>query len=122
MEDFPTYTTVKYYYNTCKTSTTYQSKYGNVIASIVYTEDGCVYLNLQQGRIITPDSLSEERRIIMHEWITKEEIEYAIKYQPYDFDAWTNGAHASYSKSFWQLTLEDIRDIKIEAITIRLLI
>jgi hypothetical protein len=44
------------------------------------------------------------------------EIEYCIKYQPYDFDDVWWKAHAMYSKVFWRMLLSDMRDAKIKFI------
>jgi hypothetical protein len=44
------------------------------------------------------------------------EIEYCIKYQPYDFDDVWCKAHAMYSKEFWRMLLSDMRDAKIKFI------
>jgi len=121
VKDFPRCTTIKYYYSDKTTSNTFlfgesakkNNIYGNLIGSLVLTEDGVIYLNLHQGTIITPDSYRDDRCIPM-EWITQRAIKYAIDYQPYDFDdTWIRG-YSMYSKDFWQLTYKDIRDFKIK--------
>ncbi len=122
MKDFPSYTTLKYYYSNKTTSRKlevdrdWKNKSISMCASLILTEDGCIYLHQQRGAIISPDELTEERRIVPREWATPETIRYALEYQPFDFeDTWCFG-HAMYSKELWRLALEDIRDFKIKII------
>jgi hypothetical protein len=121
VKDFPRYTSIKYYYSDKKTSDTFlfgesakkKNIKGDLIATLVLTEDGIFYLNLHRGTILTPDSYRDDRCVPM-EWVTQRAIKYAIDYQPYDFEeVWTMG-HSMYSKEFWHLTYNDIRDFKIK--------
>ena len=120
MKDYPRYTTIKYYYSDKKTRDTFlfgesarkNGIYGDLIASLVLTEDGCLYLHLHKGSIITPDSYRDDR-VYPLDWQTTKSIKYAIDYQPYDFEEWHRG-HAMYSKDFWHTTYKDIRDFKIK--------
>lgn len=87
---------------------------GELIASLVLTEDGVIYLNLHRGYIITPDELRDDRCVPM-EFITQRGIKYAIDYQPYDFKDWCElKGNGMYSKDFWHLVYKDIRDFKIK--------
>lgn len=121
MKDFPRYTTIKYYYSDKTTSNTFlfgesarkNNINGDLVASLVLTEDGFIYLNLSRGNILTPDEFRDDRCVPM-EWTTQRAIKYAIDFQPYDFeDVWCKG-HSMYSKDFWHLTYKDIRDFKIK--------
>lgn len=121
MKDFPRYTSIKYYYSDKTTSDTFlfgksakkKNIKGDLIATLVLTEDGIFYLNLHRGTILTPDSYRDDRCVPM-EWVTQRAVKYAIDYQPYDFEeVWTMG-HSMYSKEFWHLTYNDIRDFKIK--------
>lgn len=120
MKDWPRYQTIKYYYSDKSTSdkfyfgesTTKNNIYGELIATLILTEDGCLYLNLNKGSIITPDSC-RDNRVYPFDWQTIKSIKYAIDYQPYDFEEWNRG-HAMYSKDFWHKTYKDIREFKIK--------
>jgi hypothetical protein len=121
MKDFPDYKTVKYYYSDKKTSKTFlfgesahkNGIFGNLIGTLLLTEDGMIYFNQKMGGIIVPDSCMENRCVIPNEWLTNKGVEYAIKYQPYDFeDTWCK-SHSMYSKDLWRTVYQDIRDTKI---------
>jgi len=121
VKDWPKYTALKYYYSDKKTSDKFlfdQEKVKNgisgyLIARLILTEDGCIYLNLLEGNIIIPDELRDDR-IIPLEWIPQKGIHFAIDYQPYDFnECWCRG-HGLFSKEFWRLAFTDIRDFKIK--------
>lgn len=127
MKDYPSYTTVKYYYVDKKTSEKWiyvpwgksSKDVPDIIASLLMTIDGDFYLNFQNGAPITPDFLSENR-VLLYQWKSFKQIEWCIKYQPYDFDdVWCRG-HAMYSKSFYKLVLDDMnifkRDMKINLV------
>jgi len=121
VKDFPRYTSIKYYYSDKTTSDTFlfgksakkKNIKGDLIATLVLTEDGIFYLNLHRGTILTPDSYRDDRCVPM-EWVTQRAVKYAIDYQPYYFEeVWTMG-HSKYSKEFLHLTYNDIRDFKIK--------
>ncbi len=127
MKDYPTYTSVKYYYVDKTVSEKLEfrdwkkDKEIGMCGSLIVTEDGCVYFNQQRGAIITPDSICENRRIIPIEWLNEKQVQYAIDYQPFDLPKkWSDG-NAMYSKELWRLVLEDmkiyLRDVKIDIIT-----
>ena len=116
----PSYTTLKYYYQDKTSSDTFLFKkdYKNqmVLGSLILTEDGRVYFTASGGgKPILPESL-EDDGIYPYEWMNINEIEYCIKYQPYDFeDEWWKG-RAMYSKIFWGILVSDMRDAKIRFI------
>jgi len=122
MKDFPGYVSLKYYYSDKKSSDTFlfgesariNGIYGKLIAVLVLTEDGNIYLDLKKGNIIVPDSCTEERRIVPYAWLPNKGIEYALKYQPYDFNDtwWRTGS--MYSKELWHLVYSDMRDFSIK--------
>jgi hypothetical protein len=100
----PSYTTLKYYYqdNTSSDTFLFKKDYKNamILGSVILTEDGRVYFTASGGgKPILPDSLQDN----------------GIKYQPYDFEEWW-GAHAMYSKTFWNILVSDMREIKIKYI------
>ena len=128
MKDFPPYVTIKYYYSDKKTSDVLlfgesahkNGIHGELCGSLILTNDWSVYLNQHCGGIITPDSLVYNR-MVPYEWLNDRQIQYAIEYQPYDFDeCWSKG-HSMYSKEFWNTALSDmkiyLRDQKIKMIT-----
>ena len=101
----PSYATIKYYYSDKTSSDTFVFKKGvNLIASSLVCEDGRTYL-----------SLSCFRKPIAYDWTNIQEIEWYLKYQPFDSDKWCNGT-SMYSKEFWSLTLKDLREAKINFI------
>lgn len=120
MKNLPRYTLIKYYYSDKTFSDTFlfgesakkNNINGSLIGSLVLTEDGLIYLNLHYGNIITPDSYHDD--FVPFEWVTQRAIKYCLDYQPYDFeDVWSRG-YSMYSKEFWHLTYQDIRDFKIK--------
>ena len=127
MKDDPSYVTLKYYYRDKTTSEkleTFRDWKNHKISmcgSLLFTEDICVYFKPTFGSIITPDNLRENRRSIPYEWMTVEQIQYAIDYQPYDFDDTWNRGYAMYSKDLWKLVIDDMRvimrDFKIGVLT-----
>jgi hypothetical protein len=117
MKDFPSYITLRYYYEDETHSAIYDhSKGSKVIGSILLTEDGQIYLNQKNGDIVginsNPD-LEEKRCIIPFEWVNNKQIEDCLRRQPYDFDGWVK-SDSMYSKAFWRKVLTDIRDFKIK--------
>lgn len=116
----PSYTTLKYYYGNKISSDTFvfYKNYKEVplLGSLILTEDGRTYFTASGfGKPIVPDSL-EDNGIYPYSWMNINEIEYCIKYQPYDFDdSWCKG-HAMYSKQFWKVLVSDMRDAKIKFI------
>lgn len=115
----PSYTTLKYYYQDKTSSDTFLFKkdYRNqiLLGSLILTEDGRVYFTASGGKPILPESL-EDSGIYPYDWMNINEIEYCIKYQPYDFeDEWWK-ARAMYSKIFWRILISDMRDAKIRFI------
>jgi hypothetical protein len=117
MKDFPSYITLRYYYEDETYSSTYDySKGSKVIGSILLTEDGQIYLNQQNGCIVNLNShpdLEEKRCIIPFEWVNNKQIEDCLRRQPYDFEGWLK-SDSMYSKNFWRKVLSDIRDFKIK--------
>jgi hypothetical protein len=116
----PSYATLKYYYQDKTSSDTFLFKkdYKNamLLGSIIITEDGRAYFTASGGgRPILPDSLRDDG-MYPYSWMNIIEIEYCIKYQPYDFDDVWCKAHAMYSKVFWRMLLSDMRDAKIKFI------
>lgn len=121
MKDYPKYNTIKYYYSDQKSSDKLlfgesahkNGIFGELVGSLILTEDGIIYLNLNKGYIITPDSLRDDRCYPL-EWQNVKCIKYAIDYQPYDVEGWCDmKAYAMYSKSFWYTAYRDIREVKI---------
>lgn len=116
----PSYATIKYYYQDKTSSDTflYKKDYRNamLLGSIIITEDGRVYFTASGGGkpISVPEKLSDDG-IYPYDWMNISEIEFCIKYQPYDFDEWWKG-HAMYSKTFWRLLISDMREAKIRFI------
>jgi hypothetical protein len=115
----PSYTTLKYYYQDKTSSDTFLFKkdYKNamLLGSLILTEDGRVYFTASGGgKPIVPESL-EDDGFYPYQWMNIQEIEYCIKYQPYDFNEWWKG-HAMYSKDFWKILVSDMREIKIKYI------
>jgi len=113
----PSYTTIKYYYRdkTCSDTFVFKKNYKEsmILGSLVLTEDGRVYFTASGGKPILPDSLVDNG-IYPYNWMNINEIEYCIKYQPYEFvDEWWK-AHAMYSKDFWKILISDMRDAKIK--------
>jgi len=122
MKDFPGYTTIKYYYSDKKTSDIFlfgesakkNNINGELVGTMLLTEDGSIYFNQTRGGILLPDSFRDERRLIPMEWLGSKGVKYAIDYQPYDFnDTWCKG-HAMYSKELWHLVYQDIRDFQLK--------
>jgi len=120
--DFPTYTTIRYYYND-KTTSEYEyspKKYNNspykfieVCGSLILTEYDDIFFNQSGGAILYE---TERDFIVPHDWGDIETVKYALNYQPYDFnDMWLKG-HAMYSKELWRLVLSDMRNLKIDII------
>lgn len=119
LKDDPSYTTLKYYYSDKTSSDTFLFKkdYKNqmFLGGLILTEDGRVYFTATGGgKPILPDQLLDNS-IYPHMWMNLQEIEYCIKYQPYDFEEWYRG-FALYSKDFWKLLISDIREFKIKYI------
>lgn len=86
-----------------------------ILGSVIITEDGRVYFTASGGgKPILPESL-EDDGMYPHNWMNISEIEYCIKYQPYDFDEWWK-AHAMYSKTFWKILISDMREAKLNFI------
>ncbi len=114
----PSYTTLKYYYqdNTSSDTFLFKKDYKNamLLGSVILTEDGRVYFTASGGKPILPESLQDDGHY-PYNWMNISEIEYCIKYQPYDFEEWW-GAHAMYSKTFWNILVSDMREIKIKYI------
>jgi hypothetical protein len=116
----PSYATIKYYYQDQTSSDTflYKKNYKEamLLGSIIITEDGRVYFTASGGgKPILPESL-EDDGIYPHSWMNINEIEYCVKYQPYDFeDQWWK-AHAMYSKTFWNMLISDMRETKLNFI------
>ena len=114
----PSYTTLKYYYSdkTCSDTFLFKKDYKNqlLLGSLILTEDGRVYFSATCGKNILPDSLLDAG-IYPASWMNLQEIEYCIKYQPYDFDEWYAG-WAMYSKNFLELLVSDIREAKLKYI------
>lgn len=116
----PSYTTLKYYYRDKTSSDTFlfNTEYKNamLLGSLILTEDGRVYFTASGGgKPILPESL-QDSGIYPYDWMNIQEIEYCVKYQPYDFeDEWWK-ARAMYSKYFWNLLVSDMREIKIKYI------
>lgn len=114
----PSYATVKYYYQDKTSSDTFVFKkdYKNamILGSLILTEDGRVYFTASGGgKPIVPELL-EDDGIYPYGWMNIMEIEYCIKYQPYDFeDQWWK-TRAMYSKFFWRMLVSDMRDTKIK--------
>jgi hypothetical protein len=118
MKDWPSYTTIKYYYKDKTSSDTflYKENYKEamLLGSIVLTEDGRVYFTASGGgKPILPDRLVDDG-IYPYEFMNIKEIEYCLMYQPYDFDNEWWKAHAMYSKFFWRMLISDMRDTKIK--------
>jgi hypothetical protein len=116
----PSYASLRYYYGDKTSSDTFLFKkdYKNemLLGSIIITEDGRAYFTASGGGTpILPDSLRDDG-IYPYSWMNIMEIEYCIKYQPYDFDDVWCKAHAMYSKEFWRMLLSDMRDAKIKFI------
>ena len=116
----PSYASLKYYYLDKTSSDTFLFKkdYKNemLLGSIIITEDGRAYFTASGGGTpILPDSLRDDG-MYPYSWMNIMEIEYCIKYQPYDFDDVWCKAHAMYSKVFWRMLLSDMRDAKIKFI------
>jgi len=117
----PSYASLKYYYGDKTSSDTFLFKkdYKNamLLGSIIITEDGRAYFTASGGggRPILPDLLRDDG-MYPYSWMNIMEIEYCIKYQPYDFDDVWCKAHAMYSKEFWRMLLSDMRDAKIKFI------
>jgi hypothetical protein len=116
----PSYASLRYYYGDKTSSDTFLFKkdYKNemLLGSIIITEDGRAYFTASGGGTpILPDSLRDDG-IYPYSWMNIMEIEYCIKYQPYDFDDVWCKAHAMYSKVFWRMLLSDMRDAKIKFI------
>jgi hypothetical protein len=124
MKDYPKYVSFKYYYRDKTTSKElefrdWKNDKISLCGSLMFTEDFCVYFKPMHGSLITPDELHENRRRIPYDWLTIEQIQYAIDCQPYDFDdTWSKGS--MYSKDLWKLIIEDMkvlmRDFKIDTI------
>jgi hypothetical protein len=115
----PSYTTLKYYYqdNTSSDTFLFKKDYKNamLLGSVILTEDGRVYFTASGGgKPILPESLKDDG-IYPYEWMNINEIEYCIKYQPYDFDEWWR-TRSMYSKNFWNILVSDMREIKIKYI------
>jgi len=113
----PAYVTIKYYYSDKTSSDTFSFKKGvNLIASSLVCEDGRTYLSLSCfGKpIASPESL-QDNGIYPYNWANIQEIEWYLKYQPFDIEQWCNGT-SIYSKEFWSLTLKDLREAKINFI------
>lgn len=115
----PSYTTLKYYYqdNTSSDTFLFKKDYKNamLLGSVILTEDGRVYFTASGGgKPILPESLKDDG-IYPYEWMNINEIEYCIKYQPYDFDEWWRTL-SMYSKNFWNILVSDMREIKIKYI------
>jgi hypothetical protein len=113
----PSYATIKYYYSDNTSSDTFVFKKGvNPIASSLITEDGRAYLSLSCfGKpIAAPESLQDDG-IYPYNWANIKEIEWYLRYQPFDLEVWCNGT-SMYSKEFWKITLRDLRDAKIKFI------
>ena len=87
-----------------------------LLGSLIITEDGRVYFTASGGaKPILPDSLKDDG-VYPYSWMNIREIEYCIKYQPYEFeDEWWK-YHAMYSKVFWRMLISDMRDAKIKFI------
>lgn len=119
MKDFPSYITLRYYFEDKTYSDSYLVRYHqkNVVGKLLLTEDGQIYLDQVNGDIVTLNSnpnLEEKRIIIPHTWVNFKQIEDCLKRQPYDFDdTWVKGS-SMYSKDFWKTILSDIRDFKIK--------
>ena len=116
----PSYASLRYYYGDKTSSDTFLFKkdYKNemLLGSIIITEDGRAYFTASGGGTpILPDSLRDDG-IYPYSWMNIMEIEYCIKYQPYDFDDVWCKAHAMYSKEFWRMLVSDMRDAKIKFI------
>ena len=115
----PSYATIKYYYqdNTSSDTFVFKKHYRNamILGSVIITEDGRVYFTASGGgKPILPDSL-EDDDMYPYNWMNISEIEYCIKYQPYDFDGWWK-CHAMYSKTFWKMLISDMREAKLNFI------
>jgi len=127
MKDYPKYVSLKYYYRDKTTSKElefrdWKNDKMSLCGVLMFTEDFCVYFKPIYGSIITPDELHENRRMIPYDWLTIEQIQYAIDCQPYDFDdTWNKKGYSMYSKDLWKLIREDMkvlmRDFKIDIIT-----
>jgi len=116
----PSYASLKYYYGDKTSSDTFvfykDYKRHPLLGSIIITEDGRAYFTASGGgRPILPDLLRDDG-MYPYSWMNIMEIEYCIKYQPYDFDDVWCKAHAMYSKEFWRMLLSDMRDAKIKFI------
>jgi hypothetical protein len=113
----PSYATVRYYYEDETSSDTFLFKrYASLIASSLITEDGRVYLNL--GCFGKPISIPDElldNGVYPYQWCNIQEIEWLLKNQPFDILKWNNGT-SMYSLDFWRITINDLRDIKINFI------
>ena len=116
----PSYASLRYYYQDKTSSDTFlfkkDYKKAMLLGSLIITEDGRVYFTASGGgKPILPDQLVDDG-IYPYNWINIMEIEYCIKYQPYEFkDEWWKG-HAMYSKEFWRMLISDMRDAKIKFI------
>ena len=116
----PSYSTIRYYYGDKTSSDTFlfkkDYKKAMLLGSLIITEDGRVYFTASGGKPILPDSLVDDG-IYPYNWMNIMEIEYCIKYQPYEFeDDWWK-AHAMYSKEFWRILVKDMRELKINYIS-----
>ena len=117
----PSYASLRYYYLDKTSSDTFlfkkDYKKAMLLGSLIITEDGRVYFTASGGSkpISIPDKLLDDG-IYPYNWMNIMEIEYCIKYQPYEFkDEWWK-AHAMYSKVFWRMLVSDMRDAKIKFI------
>jgi hypothetical protein len=115
----PSYCTLKYYYSDKTSSDTflYKKDYKNqlFLGSVILTEDGRVYFTATGGGKPILHDKYRDSGIYPYNWMNIGEIEYCIKYQPFDFDEWFR-AHAMYSKEFWSILVRDMREIKIKYI------
>lgn len=132
MKDYPSYTTLKYYYSKKKTSPIYifdlwgvknkkiENEYGEYCGSLLLTEDGRFYFQMSDnGSFIMSEDL-RDKGVYPNNWINIKEMEYHIKYQPFDFDDVWRKTSSMYSKDFLRTLISDIRDMKVDFINDKL--
>lgn len=114
MKDFPSYTSIIYYYSDKTKSDKLKNKIDKCCGTLIYTENNTFYFNPYQGGYIIPDSITDDGCIVPDDWFNINAIKYAIDFQPFDNkDSWLI-ATSMYSKDLFYNILSDIREFKLK--------
>lgn len=127
MEDFPPYTTIRYYFHDKTISSKFDIKLYNsktLAGTLILTKDLKIYFcecNSSSIKMNSSEKLGEVERLIPLNWVTFKQVkEYSKHPMISKSDFWIRLPGGLYSRDFLNKVLEDFikmeRDIKIEII------